>query len=132
MKCSVPDCTQPSRAKGWCNDHYHRAYRNDGDPLAGRIPRGEAIAYYLNHVDLDTDECITWPYSSTNGGRNGTVWLDGKVRSVHVMACERHHGPRPEGALVAHLCSNKLCFNRRHLAWKLKAVKAMELVLVMR
>lgn len=80
---------------------------------------GEPLAYYLDHVEDDTDDCIIWPYAITAG--YGTVRLNGRRQYVHVLACEQHYGPKPvPGMWVAHapvICHNPLCFNWRHLRW---------------
>lgn len=128
-QCAIPDCTEPRLARGWCSAHYQR-WLNHGDPLAGgRTPAkpGEPLAFYMAHVDLDTDDCIIWPYALHPGGFNrpdygyGILHLDGRNYRVHALACERHHGPRPPGMIATHapvICHTPMCFNgRRHLAW---------------
>jgi HNH endonuclease len=80
--------------------------------------RGEPMAYYLAHVDDETEECIVWPYSASRG--YGWLLFDGHVRPVHVLACERRHGLRPAGMEAIHapvVCHNTRCFNWRHLRW---------------
>lgn len=122
--CSVTEpmpCPRPHYAKGLCSAHYQRAWTHGGDPLAGGLPRGEALAYYRSHVDLVTDECVPWPYGD-NGDGYGWLWWDGRPRRVHTLACEHHHGPRPgPGFMALHrpvICHTRLCFNGlRHLYW---------------
>ena len=42
MLCSIEGCKRPSRARGWCINHYRR-YKRNGDPvIEGGLPRGEA------------------------------------------------------------------------------------------
>ncbi len=87
-------------------------------------PRGEPLAYLHAHLDDDTAECVVWPYGVNSAGY-GRVWVAGALRSVHVVACEHAHGPRPPGMEAAHapvICHTPLCFNgRRHLSWKTSA-----------
>jgi hypothetical protein len=80
---------------------------------------GVPMAYYLTHVNDETDECILWPYGQ-NGSGYGVLWFDGRTQKVHILSCVHHHGPRPSGMDATHLpviCHNTLCFNGRHLRW---------------
>ena len=79
---------------------------------------GEPLAFYLAHVDDETEECILWPYSDAAG--YGHLKLDGRVQYVHRLACERRYGPASTGMWAIHLpvvCHNPSCFNWRHLRW---------------
>lgn len=120
--CDVPDCANPHDAKGFCSSHRARFHRH-GDPLGGRTSRGEPLAFLRDHLNDDTDECVIWPFA-TGGKGYGQVEVEGRTTSVHVLACEYHHGPRPLGMEAAHapvICHNRLCFNGRHLSWKTSA-----------
>jgi hypothetical protein len=81
--------------------------------------RGEALAYYLAHVDDDTDQCLLWPFSVRSG--YGQLTINGHKYGVHILACEQHYGPMPRpGMFAIHapvICHNKHCFNWRHLRW---------------
>jgi hypothetical protein len=116
--CSVPECLNVTWARGLCNSHYKR-FRRYGDPLGGGAYRGRASRYFWEHVDDDTDSCIVWPQRA--GDDYGQIWINGKVLSAHVVACERRYGPMPApGMVVTHLpviCHNRGCFNWRHLRW---------------
>lgn len=122
MPCSVDDCDRPTVGRGWCERHWDK-WRRYGDPTAGYTrpyKNGTALAFLMAHWDDDTAECIVWPFA-TNGHGYGVVRVNGQTRAVHVLACERHHGPRPDGMEAAHapvICHNRACFNgRRHVAW---------------
>lgn len=93
--------------------------------MTKRTRRGELMAYYVANVDRQTDDCIEWPYALCVGGY-GRVRADGKKRLVHILACERHHGPRPEGMEVRHLCGKASCFNGAHLRWGTKLENAAD------
>ena len=83
--------------------------------MSRRARKGEAKKHFEAHVLDQTDECVLWPYATTQG--YGVCWLDGRVRRVSAAACERWHGPRPVGMDAAHSCGNRLCFNGAHLRW---------------
>lgn len=121
VSCSISGCPNPRFGHGWCNKHYKRARRYNGDPLGGGIFRpanGEPETYFWAHVDDVTDDCILWPYAASGG--YGHFFSGGRNQPVHILACERHRGPRPIGMWALHtpvICHQKLCFNWRHLSW---------------
>ena len=115
-RCTIDGCERDHLARGWCQRHYNR-WRTTGDPLRTLIaPPGEPMAYFLAHVDDDIDACVLWPYGQGSGGY-GAVHNDGRKTGVHVLSCERHHGPKPDGHQVRHSCRNRHCFNPRHVRW---------------
>lgn len=92
---------------------------------------GEPLAYFLAHVDNDTEDCILWPYNTNKRGY-GYIWLDNRSQGVHVLACERRHGPRLSGTHAAHvpvICHQPACFNPRHLSWRTAQQNAADKVL---
>lgn len=117
---TVPTCGRPARGLGWCDKHYQAARKHNGDPLAVRpsTPRGEQLAYYLANVGIRTPDCKIWPYSLAQGGY-GRVTIDGKVRRVHVLACQERWGDPPVPGLDAlhGPCNNHACWNGDHLSW---------------
>jgi hypothetical protein len=72
---------------------------------------------------LDTDDCILWPHGTTQGHSKAKPYgivrlVPGPWQRVHVLVCERSHGPRPSSQhQAAHSCGQSLCFNPRHLRW---------------
>lgn len=115
MICSVDGCSGKVAARGWCPKHYRR-WRDHGDPLGGRTPPGELLAFFRKSVTTETNECIEWPFAYRGG--YGSLTVDGKKCGVHILACELVNGPLPvTGMEAAHSCNNKRCFNPRHMRW---------------
>lgn len=81
-----------------------------------RARPGEAAATFEQLVTRNTDDCTLWPFSVNSRGY-GQLGVNGVSTSVHVLACERAHGPRPEGMQVAHSCGVRRCLNPRHVRW---------------
>lgn len=81
-----------------------------------RARPNEARRTFHTLSNLETDECVLWPHTVNSKGY-GQIGVNGKSTSVHVLACEQAHGPRPEGKQAAHSCGVKRCINQRHLRW---------------
>jgi hypothetical protein len=65
---------------------------------------GEALEWYENHVDLDTNECIIFPFVNP--------------KPFVRMACRRYNG-LSDGLFACHgPCNNKFCINHKHLSWQ--------------
>lgn len=117
--CSVPDCSRPNFANGYCNAHYKRLRRH-GDPLCGRTPEGEPLRF-IHEVALKhtSNDCLIWPFSKDGHGY-GTVRV-GKHVGAHRYICELVHGepPTPEHE-ASHSCGkgHEACISPIHLDWK--------------
>lgn len=113
--CDQDDCNDDVVARGWCSLHYDR-WRRHGDPQGGgrrKTALGEAKRWFEEHVVLQTDDCIIWPYSKLPRGY-GTLGKE----YVHVLSCIYGHGSRPKGYEAAHgPCNQASCMNPRHLRW---------------
>lgn len=119
--CSVDGCGRRVLARGYCSTHYGRWRRGwTPDQIAQRHTRnGEPMEFFENAMMLATDECIVWPYGKAGVGYGVLNARQSGQRYVHVLACERAHGPRPEGYDASHgPCNNPACFNPRHLSWE--------------
>lgn len=116
--CSVEECTTPVKALTLCSKHYQR-FRQHGDVNGGGTKDGEPLAFFGAAMLIETDECIIWPYYVDPLGY-GKIRINGVVRPVHAVACERKHGPAPEGKTDASHgpCHTPSCFNGRHVSWK--------------
>ena len=93
-RCSVEGCNNAILSQKMCSAHYWRNYRH-GSPLMGNSSPGEAIAF-LNDVVLpfEGNDCLPWPYLRSEQGY-GIVSLDGELRQVHRIVCERVNGAPP-------------------------------------
>lgn len=80
------------------------------------IKNGSRRAEFERLALLETDDCIEWPFAKNTKGY-GLIWIDGRVRTIHSVVCERHNGDRPTGYHAAHHCGNKPCMNHRHIRW---------------
>lgn len=113
--CAIDKCTRPVAARGWCNTHYRRWYRN-GDPLAltERHPR----TFDEQFTQAGPDDC--WEWTTMKSAGYGVFYLgmvDGKrtVVGAHRYAWERVNRPLRPGEVVMHLCDNPPCVNPAHL-----------------
>jgi hypothetical protein len=59
--------------------------------------------------------CWEWVGDVSNNGYPSWV-RDGKRLSIHRVVATETYGPIPRGAVVRHLCNNRLCIRPEHLA----------------
>ena len=125
--CPITDCDRPVSAKGLCKVHYLRQRRH-GDPMAGRIAKGECVAWLERHRGHKGRDCLEWPYSKNSKGY-GKVQAPGKSRQAHRYMCELTHGaaPSPDHE-AAHNCGNRGCVNPEHLRWATSSQNQMDRV----
>lgn len=117
-KCSVDSCLHRAKARGLCSVHSRRLERN-GELLSGRHPNGEIDAWVNGLRNVDTDECIKWPYTISPRGY-GRWNRGGKSRYAHREICAIIHGAPPTAKhLAAHSCGKGHlgCVNPKHLRW---------------
>jgi hypothetical protein len=83
----------------------------------GKKPN-RTLEFFERYVMVPSAGCRVWPFGKTTAGY-GTLSTSTKpkTRYAHVAACERWHGPRPEGMEVAHSCGNPSCWAGEHLRW---------------
>lgn len=115
-KCAIEGCPRDERLRrGFCGAHYYR-WRVHGDPLGGGIDKGARLVFLAEVLASDTDDCIIWPFSKTNG--YGALHINGTSTQVHRYVCEKVHGPKPSpGMHAAHRCGVAACCNPRHVRW---------------
>lgn len=126
--CSIPECGKPHNAKGLCRKHYSRLQRT-GDPHeTKRVPPGEVQDFYANVVlSYEGEECLTWPYGTSNGYAN--MIKGGKRGVVSRFLCEDIYGPPPSTEhQAAHSCGNGhlACVARSHLRWATPSENSMD------
>lgn len=109
--CSETGCHRPVLARGWCNAHYKRFWRNGLDPLEERAVRPIEERFW-EKVEK-TDDCWLWLGCTRNGYGSFNV----RMRSgyAHRWAYEHLVGPIAAGFELDHLCRNPLCVNPAHL-----------------
>ena len=128
MICVIAGCERDDiAARGWCRKHYQR-WRKHGD-LTDRGITGKGVRrqYYLDHVNDVSANCILWPFPTTKNGY-GQMSYEGQAVYIHQAACGYHHGPRPKGMQVRHLCGTPACFNSEHLRWGTPSENAADTV----
>ncbi len=123
--CSIPGCSKPVRARGWCNAHWIRWSRH-GDPNKGRIMTGDALAFIKKAIAYTGGDCLLWPYARRSDGR-------GAISSglAHRRVCEEVNGPPPSDLHEAtHSCGNGHlgCITPRHLRWSTHHENMTEMV----
>lgn len=118
--CSIPNCTNAARARGWCSKHYHR-WQRYGDPLETRWDKGNPEANFWRKVDK-TATCWLWTgYRDSGGYGHFGVWNGEKQIDVpaHRYAYELLVGPIPPGLHIDHVvergCRHRHCVNPAHL-----------------
>lgn len=119
--CSIENCGQKVKSRGWCSKHYQR-WRFHRDPLfVTRTPPGDPQKFIdevaLNHVGV---ECLKWPYNRNPAGY-GKITHNGKLEHVNRVVCEAVHGPAPTPEHeAAHSCGkgHEGCISPNHLSWK--------------
>ncbi len=114
--CSIPDCQQAARTRGWCPMHYQR-FRAHGDPNIVHRIKDDPVARFFQYVDKSANGC--WLWLGPKRGPYGYIEITRRGRttkySTHRFAYESLVGPIPLGLTIDHLCRTKLCCNPSHL-----------------
>lgn len=127
--CCVDGCDLPHFAKDYCEPHYARALRNNGDPLVHKPIWRRSIGpeeRFWAKVDKngpipecrpDLGPCWLWLGSKIKKGYGNCRW-EGKVWRAHRVAYLLVHGVVPahrSGFELDHLCHVRSCVNPAHL-----------------
>ena len=112
--CSVDDCGNEVKARGYCNKHYQR-WKKHGDPTKIVLVQYNTPEDRWDAWTEWQGECLIWTGYLDNYGY-GRIQVDGAGRKAHRYAWEREYGPIPEGMLIDHKdhC-NTACVNVKHL-----------------
>lgn len=111
--CSIEECGEPVRARGWCNVHYRRWLRT-GDPILVKVIHGDTEARFWSKViDLGTCWVFTGHLNETGYGMLGVG--GNKNQLAHRWSYEHFVGPIPDGLVIDHLCRVRNCVNPKHL-----------------
>lgn len=126
--CLVDNCNNKTEARGWCKKHYGR-WRRYGDPLKTKsTPTGEPMRFIKKVLEIDTDECIEWPFTKANYGY-GEIIVDGRKRLAHRIVCEMAIGEKlPRNTDVAHSCNNRRCVNWKHVRPATRAENVADMI----
>lgn len=112
-QCSIADCTDATKARGWCNRHYHR-WRRFGDPTHVDQVRGTPSERFWRKVQK-TAACWEWRAFRDQDGYGVFGVRTGLSVRAHRFAYEDLVGPIPDGLVIDHLCRNRACVNPAHL-----------------
>ena len=88
---------------------------------------GEARAFMERSLEIETDECIIWPFGNSNG--YARMWWVNKMTNVNRLICTKVYGAPPSDTHeAAHSCGNGQlgCINWKHLRWATKSENVME------
>lgn len=126
--CSIPECGNPVhiKSRGLCQAHYMRwvRYRDPvaGGPMQTKAPFGAPRKFLDAALEYAARDCLVWPFATDTDGY-GVIKIDGRLRNVHRVICERAHGPSPTPKHEAahdnfgRPCISEACVNPRHLRW---------------
>jgi len=79
--------------------------------------KGASEAFLRANLSADTDECILWPYGTSDKGY-GLAVIDTVQKPASRWMCILAHGePVPPRVYAAHNCGKPACVNPRHLRW---------------
>lgn len=111
--CSIPECSSPVAARGWCKRHWQR-WKRSGLPNRTWVPITPGERFWAKVLIGDPEDCWLWTAYKQKSGY-GKFTFDGKSRLAHRVAYERFIGPIPDGLVLDHLCRNPACVNPAHL-----------------
>ena len=94
--------------------------------------RGENLEWIESHSEIESDDCLIWPFSRNNKGYpDGTCVPRKAYIKPNMLMCALKNGPKPTARHeVAHSCGNGHlgCINPNHLRWATHAENMQEMV----
>ncbi len=109
--CTINGCAKPEKARGLCNMHYQRVWRNGVPGLLGLKPVKERIQAKIRKTESG---CWLWTGKPNQDGY-GHIHINGKSVGAHRAAWEVYRGPIPDGMQLDHINCSTLCVNPDHL-----------------
>lgn len=79
---------------------------------------GKGLDFINASIELETDDCIIWPFSLVSG--RACVYIGKRLAKASHEVLERSGRGRPSPshqALHSPECNNPACVNKRHLRW---------------
>src|SRR5262245_27287402 len=112
VQCRVQGCKAKHKAKGYCERHYMRLYRN-GTLTCRDKNYGSIEQRIWARVEKTEHGCWKWRGKTTDGypiigAAHGSLRV---AREIYRM----HFGEIPAGMFVCHRCDNPSCCNPTHL-----------------
>jgi len=120
VTCVADGCDKAVLARGLCSKHYHRMHRHGDHTITNRAATGELLAWIKANADHSADECLKWPFRSTNQQGYGVASYEGSTHNASNVMCRIAHGEPPTPLHeAAHSCGkgHEGCVSPRHLRW---------------
>lgn len=118
--CTLPNCTDPHLARGFCSEHYHRN-RRTGSPYPPPAKTNEESFWEKVNKDgpipdnrPDLGNCWIWK-KGLNADGYGQFCVNSGRMPAHRFGYELFAGPIPEGLVIDHLCRTPACIRWTHL-----------------
>lgn len=120
--CSIEGCGKRHYGRGFCEPHYHQRWsRGDFDAVKRKLTNTkEALAWIDAHLDYSGEECLTYPFNTSDRGYANVSGHPSGTRHVSRIMCEHRNGPPTgEKPFALHSCGNghRGCVNQKHLRW---------------